>query len=243
MDDHIVLTEEELMKLNKEEIVKFYFRSKDIAKSINELTETVVSLTNRLEKTEAELSVSKAVNVQLVERIDSLDKRIEANERSATNSAQYLRRRQLEINCTNTELKNGPELKNQVATMLSKTGTSVLPDDIDKCHTIGRRGAVIMELFAREQRDSVLRTRKSLKDKNDGVYGKIFISESLCDEYKKLDYAARKLKKNSKCHNSCFFNGRLWVQMDITSAGKQISHVKDMYNIFGKQAIDDIFLR
>ena len=175
-------------------------------------------------------------------RIDSLEKRFTINERSAINSAQYLRRRQLEINCTN-ELKNGPELKNQVANLLSQTGTPVQATDIDICHTLGTRGRVIMELKERTLRDSVLRTRKTLKDKSDEVFGKIFISESLCKDFKKLDYASRKLKKNYKCHNSWFFNGRLWVQMTEISAGKQIGHIQDLYNIFGNQIVDDLFIR
>ena len=66
MAEYEVITEEELMKLNKDGIVTFYFRSQVIANSINELNATVKNLTERLEKTESELSVSKAANLHLV---------------------------------------------------------------------------------------------------------------------------------------------------------------------------------
>ena len=89
-----------------------------MSKTIAELISTVTLLTNRLEKSEAELEISKTVTTRLAERVDSLEKKLENNERTSTNNAQYLRRRQLEVTCTKADLKNGPNLKQSVARML-----------------------------------------------------------------------------------------------------------------------------
>ena len=193
---------------------------------------------NRLEKTESELAISKTANANLVVHIDKLEKRLVENERVTSNNAQYLRRRQLEINTSDSSLKNGDNLKTSVATLLSKTGTNVSAFDLDKCHTLGKKGVVIMELSTREQRDSILRNWKHLKDIRDPTYGNIYISESLCDSYKRLDFVCRKLKKSHDADSYWFFNGRLWIKLHSASEKVQISHIEDLYNLYSKETID-----
>ena len=58
----------------------------------------------------------------------------------------------------------------------------------------------------------MLRARKNLKGVTDQQYGNIFINESMCDPYKKLDYVCRRLKKNGNVHSTWFFNGRLYFK-------------------------------
>jgi hypothetical protein len=243
MDEFEVLSKEELMKLNKDVIVDYHFRSAVIAKSITELTASVKILTDRLERTESELAIVKQTNKTLVEHIDRLEKRQEGTERSSTKNAQYLRNKQLQIN-NNGGLRNGPELKGKVAAMISKTGAAVSAADIGKCHLLGTRGnPVICELKDRDLRDDILRMRKYLKDVEDGEFGKIYINETLCDEYQRLDFCCRALKKANKIHSTWFFNGRLWIQLDVDSLKKQITHINDLYDIFNKKVIDALLVK
>jgi hypothetical protein len=127
--------------------------------------------------------------------------------------------------------------------MLSLTGTPVVAADLAKCHLLNAKSkTVIMEFRDRELRDSILIARKYLKEVNDAEYGKIYISESLCDQYKKLDFACRKLKKSGSIESTWFFNGRLWVQKTPEALKKQICHIQDLYAMFDKKTIDTLFI-
>ena len=243
MENFEILSKEELLKLNKDVIVDYHFKSAILAKSISELTESLKIVTGRLEKSESELAIVKQVNKNLVEKNDCLEKRLEVVERSTTKNAQYLRNKQLQLN-NNGGLKNGPELKGQVATMLAKTGAAVTSADIGKCHLLGTRGnPIICEMKDRDLRDDVLRMRKYLKDVEDGEFGKIYINETLCEEYQRLDFCCRSLKKANQLLSTWFFNGRLWAQVDEHSHKKQISHINDLYAIMDKEVIDNLLLK
>jgi hypothetical protein len=174
--------------------------------------------------------------------MSAMEKRQEAVERTVTNNSQYLRNRQLEIDTSKHEPRNGPTLKGQVAAMLSLTGTAVSADELAKCHLLGSKSkTVIMEFYDRELRDSILLARKHLKNVDDAEYGKVYITESLCDQYKKLDFACRKLKKAGKVESTWFFNGRLWIQKSADAQKKQICHLQDLYALFGEKTIDDLY--
>ena len=238
-----ILDSDQLMNLSKPQIVAYCLRSTSIVKSISELSAHIQRLTTRLEKTESELAISKNTNNLLCERIDCLEKRLEDNEKIAINNAQYLRRRQLEVSCK-LELENGDHLKGKIAEILSVTGTTVRKEDIDICHKLGTKGkSIILELKERHIRDSILRTRKFLKNIDHAEFGKIYISESLCDSFRRLDFACRRLKKTNQTHSAWFFNGRLWLKQCKDSNPRQISHITDLYTIFGKEAIDTLFSR
>ncbi len=60
---------------------------------------------------EGERSVQATVNTKLKEHIDRLEQRLIINEMSATNGAQYLRRRQLEVNVPEQEPLKQPDIR------------------------------------------------------------------------------------------------------------------------------------
>ena len=158
------LDRDKLMKLNKEDIIEYFFNTNKLSLALSELSETVRQVSSRLEKNESELVIAKNSNVKLIEQIDRLESRIINNERLSAKNAQYLRRWQIEVKNI-SEQQNGDELKTNMANLLSLTGQTVSPNDLDKCHTLKNKG-VIMEFKEREIRDAVLRGRKKLKNKS-----------------------------------------------------------------------------
>ena len=125
------------------------------------------------------------------------------------------------------------------------TGEKVIPSDLDKCHMLGKNSStIIMEFRTREKRDAMLRSRKNLKDKKTELaalnLGKSFIIESLTREYGLIDFVCRHLKKNNQIAETWFFNGRLWVKVDDFGKKRQVSHIEDLYELFGKEEIDNL---
>ena len=113
---------------------------------------------------------------------------------------------------------------------MSLTNTKVTSADLDKCHRMQKETVVIMEFKTRTMRDKVVMGRKLLKDKEEmaelGLRAS-FINESLCPEYRKLDYLCRTMKKKGIINDTWFFNGRLFV-MDNAKKKWFISHINDI---------------
>ena len=93
-----LLTREQVDKLGKKEVIDYLFKRDTLSAALSSLAGAFDKLSKRLELSEAKVAVLTSSNQQLNEKCSSLEKRLTAVERSATNSAQYLRRRQIEIN-------------------------------------------------------------------------------------------------------------------------------------------------
>jgi hypothetical protein len=245
-DDLALLDRTSLMKLGKEEIVSFALRMSNIAVQLKDLASTITQLTERLQKTEGELAISINVSKLLTERTNALEKRIIDNERVTINNGQYLRNRQLEIKRLPDELANLPvgPLKSSIANLLSLTETRITPANIGKCHKLGRKGDVIVELNCREKRDEILLGRKNLKRKDDQLANmnlkNCLIVESMCREYGRLDFICRQLKKREVIGETWFFNGRLFIRGLHGGDRVQISHIADLHKNVGNDIIADI---
>ena len=242
-DTNASLNADQLMKLSKEDIIKYHFKTASVSKALEKLTNTISDLAARLERTESELEVSKKVNTLLTERYDFLEHRMIQNDKTTTNNSQYLRRRQLEVKNIKSPISNGSALSEKMANLLSLTGQDVTADDLDKCHLL-KKDTVIMEFESRDMRDAVVRGRKNLKcksvDLSHLLMDKVMITESLCPQLAQLDYACWQLKKNKCIHQTWFFNGRLFVVINDGEKKRQITHITDMHELFGKQEIYDI---
>ena len=143
----------------------------------------------------------ETINNDLIKRNEEFERRIIENERLTFSDAQYSRRCLLEISTSTGQFHDSMHLKATVARLISLTGSPVAAANIDISHTIEKEGKkrVIMEMADRTTRYDILRARKELKNVEDDQYGNIFINESLCDLYKRLDYLCRKLKKERSC--------------------------------------------
>ncbi len=101
-----------------------------------------------------------------------------------------------------------------------------------------------MELKTRSLRDHILKGRKLLKDKKEDTaalgLGKSFINESLCPEFRKMDFVCRKLKKNKLVEETWFFNGRLYI-VDNEGSKLLISHMNDFDAVADESVVNAYF--
>ena len=226
----------EIAALNKPRAIEYALQLTD---SYEELQNTFA---DRLERIETEIATSRNTNKLLNDEIKKLNQRIIACEHTNINSAQYLRRRQIELWNLPTSITEAQDLKNEAAKLLSHTGVVVTAGDIDVCHKLKANGRIIMELRDRDKRDRVIRARKTLKNKKSELAAatcpKMSVVESICPEYKRMDYVCRRLLKDNKIEKTWFFNRKL----NIVSEGgdkKVITHLDDLYKLFSHQIIDD----
>ena len=207
--------------------------------SMNSLCEKLLSMEERMTALEGERDIQKRVNELLKERADQSDKKLIEMEKSVIDNSQYLRRRQLEISNVPEAIEN-KDLTKTMAEFLSETGEKVDAGDIDKCHRLKKNTTVIMEFKTRTVRDSVLMARSKLKNKRVRVeemgLGKSFINESLCHDYRKIDYICRRLKRSELIKDTWYFNGKLFV-IDWNDKKHQIRHLTDTYIFCSPEAI------
>ena len=172
----------------------------------------------------------KTINNDLIKRNEDLERRLVEIERLTFSGAQYSSRRLLEISTSTGQFHDSPHLKATVAQLMSLTESPVAAANIDICHTIGKEGKkrVIMEMANRTTRYDILRARKELKNVEDDQYGNIFINESLCNRYKRLDYLCRKLKKSGHVHSTWFWNGRIFIKKTENTEKIHVWHVTDI---------------
>ena len=235
-----LLDEEALNKLNKSDLVKYAAKVSNLTRLIVSLSAKIDTLTDRIAKTESELSIAKNSNALLKNHVDLLESKVDRLERFQTQDSQYLRNKQI-------ELKKFPDvsdesLKSKVCELFSLTGTKSLPGDIDKCHRMQNKSNVIVEFKEREKRDLILRTRKNLKLKANELQSlecsDTMILESLNPVYAMLDYLCRRLKKDRHLFQSWFFNGKLWFIENEGGMKVQVTHINDLYNSFDVVLVD-----
>ena len=234
----MIKSNEELETMSKDDLLKYSINISDLCKKL-------LDLEQRIEVLEGERAIQMTVNKLQKERVDNLQYRLTQNEKTTTNNAQYLRRRQLEVNNVTGSIEN-EDLTKAVASFLSTTGVKVREEDLDKCHRLKSNTTVIMEFKSRALRDSVLMARKTLKGKktenNDLGLGKSFISESLCNEYHRLSYLCGKLKKDGYAKETWYFNGKLFLT-DTNGKKFQIQHLSDIYEFATPESIDKYLKR
>lgn len=238
-----LLTRPQIEKLSKDQVIEYLFKRDTLSSALTALATAFEQLTKRLDRSEATVAVLKNCNEKLTAKCASIEKRLIAVERTSTNSAQYLRRRQIEVKNI-PQQSNGPNLKATMSSLLSLTGEKIIPSDLDKCHTLGK--GVIIEFALREKRDAVLRGRKNLKNKSNELKSlkldRPMVVESLCKGYGELDYVCRTLFKTKSIDKTWFFNGRLHIEVD-PGDHHVISHISDLHAIFGVGPIASILAR
>ena len=223
----------EIKKLKKDDLLSYAL---EITKNFNELRLKCENFEARIASLESSSKSPTTLSPNLTERMEKI-------ERDITNNSQYLRRRQLELWNMPTEIADSRDQKKEVANILSLTGINVSPGDIDICHKLKKQGQLIIEMRNRDLRDRVLRARKNLKNKKSELLKKkctrMSVVESMCPEYRRLDYICRKLKTKELIDNTWFFGRKLFI-IDSNNSKIIVSHITDLETKFGKQVIDDI---
>lgn len=208
------------------------------------ITSAFSAINSRLDKMEGLLTITTQTNSTLVNEVKRLNNRIVTLERQAVNDGQYARKRQIELWNLDPKIVKSADLKDSAAALLSLTGVKVAPHDIDVAHPMKKPGQVIVELKSATTVYNILTKRKNLKHKqpelSDVACPKLSIVESMTFQYKKLDFACRKLAKARKIQKTFFFNRKLHL---VTNDGthKLIGHMADLIEIFDEKTISELF--
>jgi len=222
----------EIRKLNKDKLLEYAL----------ELTENFKVIAQKCEDFGKRITALEASSTTPSTSPKQLD-RLVAAERDNLNNGQYLRRRQLEIWNLSSDSTDASDLKKEAAELLSLTGVAVAAADIDVCHKLKKEGKIIMEFRHRDQRDRVVRARKHLKNMKHELEKKkcpkISVVESMCPEYKRLDYICRQLKNRGKVENTWFFNRKLYIA-DAEGSKSLITHINDLTNKFDVNIVQEI---
>jgi len=243
-DDEEILDKESLLKLSKDQIIDYTLKVTNFAS----LAKTVESLSDRLKVVEANLAIASNINNFLKDRVSYLENHVSRLDRTTIDNSQYLRNKQIEVRVIPDEIIKLPtaDLKTKMAELFSLTGETITSQDIGRCHPLGaNQQSVILEFYDREKRDSMLRSRKNLKDKKEAMKElntpQAIIVESLCREYARLDFVCRKLKKNNVIKDTWFFNGKLFIKLSEHSAKEKVSHINDIIQMVGQEQVDLVF--
>ena len=126
-------TEASLMKLNKEDLVRFLLDYQGKFNSIlDDLENSFDELKTKFIKLEADVNISKNANSKLSDRLINAERKCFANE-------QYSRREYLEISGIPPSVKDN-ELETKVLTILEEIDAPVDPGLVEDCHRLPSRG-------------------------------------------------------------------------------------------------------
>ena len=149
--------------------------------------------------------------------------------RSITNS-QYIRKETIELHGFDPDLSID-QVEENVLDMINKIKDEDEPAfislDIEASHKLENKRQVMGEFISRKRTRHLITNRNQFKDKDLRHNGKLFISESMCPEFKSIDWKCRQLKKAGKILQCWFFNGKYSIKKMIF---KSIFHV-EMVNI------------
>ena len=130
----------------------------DINSKFSELTDCFNDLEAKYEMVNSILSIPRCYNELLLECMTQL-------EHNKLNKAQYNRRETLEINPVQTDFANSV-LEQSVCQMISLTGISVEPDNLQACHRRRKKDQVIIKFRCRKQNNHILANHKTLQNKS-----------------------------------------------------------------------------
>ena len=230
----MVLTRSQLEQLPVEELIDYAVKMGELALKYEILDKRNTEFETRISTLEASRETDTSTINVLSNCNTLLLKRVKHIERDLLNASQYLRNRQIEVHNVPEDVDN-TALPEKVCEAISLTGSVVTPNHLDKCHRLSNNSSVILEFNTRKDRDNILFNRKSLKNKQEELAAinmkKIFITDSLCFEYKKLDYVCRCLKDRGEIKDCWFFNGKLFIIL-LSEEKLTVRSIDDLYNRF-----------
>ena len=129
--------------------------------------------------------------------------------------------------------------------VLSLTGTTVTPDDLQTCHRMKNKEKVIVKFKDRKQRNKVIFSRKKLKSKGEQLrdlqFGpSLFINDSICFENQSLFYKCLQFKNVGKLFSFWVFNNTLNVKLTENGPITKIFHISDLENLLQVDSIEEL---
>ena len=217
-----------LIKLTREElanIVLDYQHKFD--NSLGSINAELLELKTKLTKMESDLTISRNVNVKLMERLKVNEQKYWANE-------QYSSRECLEISGIPESVSDNA-LEDKIQGVLRGTDAEVDTENIESYHRLkgkGSKGRVILKLFKRKDAEKIKLNKKKLKKIDHRKTGlssgtKVFINESLCGYYKLLWSKCKKLFLEKKIALFWVTNGRVKIKL-LNDQDRSISHEVDL---------------
>ena len=118
------------------------------------------------------------------------------------------------------------------------------PDDLQACHHMKKKDTVIVKFKCRKRKCSILINRKYLQNKSDvltqqNFSGRLFASESTCQENHQLSYKCRQLKIAGKIHSTKFWNNSVNVKLNERRQPTKIHYVIDIEKLLGVDNLDE----
>ena len=135
-------------------------------------------------------------------------------------------------------------LEQSVCQMLSLTGISVEPDDLQVCHHMKKKDPAIMKSKCRKQKHRVLLNCKTLQNKSLDLTqlkfsGKLFLNESMFHKNHHLAYKCRQLESARKIHSTWFYNSTLHVKIVEKGPIQKIFHPTDIEKVLWVDNLDE----
>ena len=136
-------------------------------------------------------------------------------------------------------------LEQSVCQVLSLTGISVEPDDLQACHHMRKKDRVIIKVKCRKQKHRVLLNRKTLQNKSLDLTqlkfsGKLFANESMCHENDQFACKYRQLKSARKIHSTWFCNSTLHIKLVENDPVHKIFHPTVLRKFWGLMILMNI---
>ena len=212
-----------LIKLTREElanIVLDYQHKFD--NSLGSINAELLELKTKFTKMESDLTISRNVNVKLMERLVVTERKCWANE-------QYSRRECLEISGIPESVSDNA-LEDKIQGVLRGIDAEVDTENIESCHRLkgkGSKGRVILKLSKRKDAEKIKLNKKKLKNIDHRKIGLSSINESLCGYYKLLWSKCKKLFLEKKIASFCVTNGTVKTQL-LNDQVCSITHEVDL---------------
>ena len=191
---------------------------------------------------------------KLSERIDEIENKLAGHdfrerlvkvERNLNLQAQYSRRECIELVGIPDSVED-KQIENKVVELFQHAGVKVNNRSFHAVHRLNGKSTVIAKCVNRKDSVAILRAKKTLRELNDdnkaklGV-DKVWVNESLCPPFRRLFGICNSLFKSKQISSSYTMNGTIKIKVaggSTDGATTSISHINDLYNLFGFDAID-----
>ena len=123
----------------------------------NKVVEEMRKFNENFSNLQSELSIAKRVNIELTERIVTLERQCWAN-------AQHSRKECLEVVSIPRQVDE-KDLEAKMMSIFQKVDCTIAPEFIDGCHRLGKNNDRVIVKFTRKKDcKQVLQVKKDLKD-------------------------------------------------------------------------------
>ena len=128
-------------------------------------------------------------------------------------------------------------MEETVIDILGKIDVDIESDLIEACHRVGKKGKTIVKFSRRKDVSKIFTVKKNLKHLDPNTLNfpentKIYINESLCNEYRSLWFKCKKLWMNKLISKFWTVNGMLKIKKTALGNPSSITHLFDLQSEF-----------